>query len=127
MAATAGRVALVVNTTPIPANATCVQQLGAAVDFVGYGTTAICFEGSGRAPAPSATTADIRLVNGCTDTNVNSADFATGTPNPRNSSSVQNLCAGPPPQPEQTLYGAVRIQLALLALPSFLGLGAFGP
>jgi len=101
MAAGAGRVAVVTNTTAIPAGATCATQLSSAVDFVGYGGTAICFEGAAPAPAPNATNSDQRAANGCTDTNVNSADFATGTPNPRNSSSPLNVCAGPEPQPEQ--------------------------
>ncbi|MDT4896592.1 MAG: large repetitive protein [Acidobacteriota bacterium] len=97
MAAGAGRVALLNNATPIPANATCAQQLAASADFVGYGTTATCFEGSGPAPAPSATTADFRKSGGCVDTNNNAADFETppSSPNPRNSSSPANTCAAP--------------------------------
>ncbi len=101
MAATAGRVAVVSSTTAIAASATCGTQLSSAVDFVGYGGTAICFEGAAAAPAPSATNSDQRAAGGCTDTNVNSADFATGAPNPRNSSSPLNVCAGPEPQPEK--------------------------
>src|SRR3546814_14535342 len=31
---------------------------------------------------------------GCTDTNGNGADFTSGTPNPRNSASAPNVCAG---------------------------------
>ncbi|HRV94622.1 MAG TPA: ExeM/NucH family extracellular endonuclease, partial [Anaerolineae bacterium] len=38
------------------------------------------------APGLSNTTAAIRAGNGATDTNNNAADFATGSPNPRNSS-----------------------------------------
>jgi len=107
MAATAGRVALVNNTTAIAASATCATQLAAAVDFVGYGTTAACFEGAAPAPAPSATNSDQRAANGCTDTNVNSADFATGAPNPRNTSSPLNVCSGPEPQPEKPSQSAM--------------------
>ncbi|HEV2884645.1 MAG TPA: Calx-beta domain-containing protein [Pyrinomonadaceae bacterium] len=92
MAATGGRVALVNSLTALPSNASCVQQLGTAIDFVGYGT-ANCFEGSGPAPAPSATTADLRLLGGCVDTNNNVADFVTGAPNPRNSASPVNDCS----------------------------------
>lgn len=58
------------------------------VDFVGYGSTANSYEGSGPAPAPSATLALIRKNNGYTDTNDNAADFTTGAANPLNSSSV---------------------------------------
>ena len=35
-------------------------------DFVGYGTTADCFEGSGRTAAPSNVTAALRKADGCT-------------------------------------------------------------
>ena len=52
---------------------------------MGFGT-ANQYEGSGATPALSATLAAIRAGNGATDTNNNSADFTTGTPNPRNSS-----------------------------------------
>ena len=80
MSATAGKVALVSSVTAITSHASA-----GVVDFVGYGTSASDYEGSGPAPAPSATTADLRAGNGKTDTNNNAADFATGTPNPRNS------------------------------------------
>jgi endonuclease G len=53
------------------------------VDLVGYGTTANCREGATNAPAPSNTTAVFRKNGGFTDTNVNGADFATGTPDPK--------------------------------------------
>src|SRR3546814_37785 len=36
----------------------------------------------------------LRNGGGCTDTNVNGADFTSGTPNPRNSASAPNVCAG---------------------------------
>ena len=56
--------------------------LSAVVDFVGYGS-ADAYEGSGPAPAPSNTTSDLRANAGATNTYNNAADFATGTPNPR--------------------------------------------
>ena len=62
------------------------------VDFVGYGSTANCFEGSGPVPTLSNTTAAVRQSNGCTDTNNNNSDFAVSTPTPRNSSSPANSC-----------------------------------
>src|SRR3546814_7578637 len=62
-------------------------------DFVGYGS-ANCSEGSDAAPGLSNTTAALRNGGGCTDTNVNGADFTSGTPNPRNSASAPNVCAG---------------------------------
>ncbi|HSM71590.1 MAG TPA: lamin tail domain-containing protein, partial [Anaerolineales bacterium] len=48
-----------------------------------------------NAPAQSATIADFRGNNGCTDTDNNNADFTTGTPAPRNSSSAPVLCIDP--------------------------------
>src|SRR5665213_598485 len=68
------------------------------VDFVGYGTTASCYEGSKYAPVPSATLADVRTVP-CTDTNDNSADFtavSVSTANPRNSSAAATPCSTGP-------------------------------
>ncbi|MBW8865195.1 MAG: DNA/RNA non-specific endonuclease [Verrucomicrobia bacterium] len=81
MSATAGKVALTKTTTLL----TVSNPVGQAnvVDFVGYGT-ANAFEGSGAAPAPSATTSDLRAGGGATDTNDNAADFTAGTVNPRN-------------------------------------------
>ncbi|HEY1743421.1 MAG TPA: Ig-like domain repeat protein [Granulicella sp.] len=76
--ATTGKIALVDGTAAL--SGACPTGAN-VVDFLGYGT-ANCFLGSGDAPAPSNTTADIR--NGYT--NNNAADFTTGTPNPHNSS-----------------------------------------
>jgi uncharacterized protein len=81
MSATAGKVALVSSTTAL--TGACPIG-GSIVDFVGFGTTASCYEGSGPTPAPSNTNAALRLGSGATDTNNNAADFVTGAPNPRN-------------------------------------------
>jgi len=64
------------------------------VDFLGAASsgTNSCFEGSGPAPAPSNTTADVRAANGCTDTDNNAADFTTAAPNPRNSATALSPC-----------------------------------
>ena len=90
MSATAGKVALVNTTTALsgacPTGATIV-------DLIGFGSTASCFEGA-FAPAPSNTTADLRAGSGCTDTDQNGTDFATGTPTPRNTGSSSNVCSG---------------------------------
>ena len=96
MAATAGKVALVAGTTALTGSG-C--PLAATVaDFVGYGTTADCLEGLGRAPAPGNTTADLRKAGGCTDSNDNAADFLVSAPFPRNTSAPLNNCvAGTPP------------------------------
>jgi predicted extracellular nuclease len=79
MSATAGKVALVSSTTAL--TGTCPTG-GAIVDFVGYGTTANCFEGSGPTAAPSNTTSVQRIGGGATDTNNNAADFVVGLPDP---------------------------------------------
>jgi uncharacterized protein len=80
MGATAGKVSLVSSITPL--NGACPSSAN-LIDRVGYGTTANCFEGAGRAPAPSNTTAVLRLGDGAQDTDNNNADFVEGTPNPR--------------------------------------------
>ncbi|MBL8208079.1 MAG: lamin tail domain-containing protein, partial [Blastocatellia bacterium] len=69
MAATAGKIALVNDTTAL--SGTC--PVGAnIIDFVGYGSTANCSE-TAPAAAPSATNAVLRKTNGCTETDNNSA------------------------------------------------------
>ncbi|MGZ5482942.1 MAG: lamin tail domain-containing protein [Pyrinomonadaceae bacterium] len=96
MAATAGRVALV-NGTGALSRATC--PTGATIiDFVGYGTSAICREGAttaDNAAAPSNTTSAQRKLGGCQDTGNNNADFTSPAlaPNPRNTSSAANTCS----------------------------------
>lgn len=63
----------------------------ALVDLVGYGTTANCREGATNAPTASNSTALFRKNGGLTDTNVNGADFQTGTPNPRRTTPIQEI------------------------------------
>lgn len=95
MAAGAGKVALVTGTTSLGCNGSTTAcdagALARIVDLVGYGN-ANFYEGAGAAPAISATTAALRASSGCTDTNVNSADFTAGTPAPRNSSTALHVC-----------------------------------
>jgi uncharacterized protein len=99
LSGTAGKVALVTGVASLgcnggsaPCDATATARI---IDLVGYGTTANYFEGSGPAPAPSNTTDDGRLADGCTDTNNNAADFAIADPPaPRNSASPVNPCGG---------------------------------
>jgi uncharacterized repeat protein (TIGR01451 family) len=100
MAATAGKVALVVGTTALPASI-CPGDDGTApfnpnnatiADFIGYGSV-VCYEGSAPAPAPSATTSDFRKAGGCVDTNFNGDDFLVAGPNPRNTLSPLNDCS----------------------------------
>lgn len=101
MAATAGKLALVAGTTalsPLPCpgddGAPPFNPNSAAIaDFVGYGNTASCYEGSkGAAVAPSNSTAVFRKAGGCTDTNDNAADFLASPPFPRNTTASLNNC-----------------------------------
>ncbi len=89
MSGTNGKVALVNSTTAL--SGTCP----AAVDFVGYGSSANCFEGAATGTL-SNTTAASRNGDGCTETDNNSTDFTIGAPAPRNSASPLNPCGGPP-------------------------------
>jgi uncharacterized protein len=93
MSATAGKIALVNGGTLLAG--TC--PTAGVVDFVGYGA-ANCFEGI-AASALNNTTAALRAVSGCTDTDINSADFASGVPNPRNTGAAFNVCGAPTPTP----------------------------
>ena len=73
------------------------------IDFVGFGTTANCAEGSAPTPAPSNTLAVLRADSGCTDSNNNTADFTAAAPaSTRNSTTwivkpIAWRCAGSPP------------------------------
>lgn len=108
MSSTAGKVALVTSTTALSCGAACATN-AAVRDYVGFGTTANNYEGSGPTAAPSNTLAVLRAGNGATDTDSNVADFATGAPNPRNTlyqntvngacgaSNGQTLAAATPP------------------------------
>jgi hypothetical protein len=94
MAAGSGRVALVISTAPL--SATSCPSGTTIIDLVGYGTTAICREGSTTAdnsPGPSNnTTSAQRDLNGCQDVNNNNADFAVAAVSPRNPSTTANQC-----------------------------------
>jgi predicted extracellular nuclease len=91
MSATAGKIALLSSTTAL--SGACPTG-GSIVDFVGFGVAANCFEGTGPTPAPSNTTAVLRAANGCTETDQNATDFASGPPNPRNTGASFNVCGG---------------------------------
>lgn len=80
-----GKLVLWSNSGSLSSNICPTSGSGTIIDFVGFGT-ANCYEGTGAAPAGSNTTAVIRKNNGNQDTDDNSNDFETGTPNPRNSS-----------------------------------------
>ena len=110
MSATGGKVALVNTTTPLGCNGSptpCDQTaLATIVDLVGWGA-ANFFEGSAAAPATNNSTAVLRADNGCTDTDDNSADFTTGTPNPRNTASPLHVCPVSPTEAIEALIELV--------------------
>ncbi|MGE5451310.1 MAG: ExeM/NucH family extracellular endonuclease [Acidobacteriota bacterium] len=93
MSASAGKVALVNSTAALSGT----SATGASVvDYVGFGT-ATAYEGSAAAPAPSNTQAIVRGLNGCTDTDKNSADFSTAAPSPRSTASALSACGSGSP------------------------------
>jgi hypothetical protein len=90
LSATAGKLALLNANTALTGN--CPIADPTIVDFVGFGTTADCYEGTGPTAAPSNTNAVFRIYNGCIDANNNASDFTVAPPAPRNSSSPTNNC-----------------------------------
>jgi hypothetical protein len=88
LASGAGKVALVNTTTALTGCPTGAQ----IVDLVGFGTTATCSE-TAPTTAPSNTTAVLRNLSGCVDTDRNAADFTAGAPAPRNDMSAGFRCA----------------------------------
>ncbi len=65
---------------------TCPLPNSSIVDFVGYGSTANCFEGTGPTATINNTTAALRKNGGLIDTDDNANDFAGRPPTPLNSS-----------------------------------------
>jgi hypothetical protein len=63
-------------------------------DFVGYGSSANSFEGSGPTATLTNTSSASRAASGCTDTDNNRADFTAGTVTPRNSATTAHSCGG---------------------------------
>jgi predicted extracellular nuclease len=90
MSATAGKVALVNKTTAL--SGACPTGTS-VIDLVGYGSAANCSE-TAPAPAPSTTKAVVRNGDGCADTGNNAVDFVAAAPNPRNTASLVQPCAG---------------------------------
>lgn len=93
----AGKVALVKSNLLIvnAPNSLCPSSLSqvSIVDFVGFGSPATCFRGSGAAPSANNTSAIVRKNEGCIDTRNNNADFMVSPPAPRNSASPLKPCA----------------------------------
>jgi uncharacterized protein len=98
LSSTSGKVALVRDTAALTCGATAGSCSANALieDLVGYGAAGD-YEGSAPAPGLSSTTAALRGGDGCTDTDVNSADFAAAAPAPRNSTAATHPCAAAPP------------------------------
>src|ERR671921_110572 len=80
MSGTAGKVALVNSTSALTCGADCDGN-AAVVDFVGFGTTANDFAGTGPTPAPSNTNSVSRNSSHDNTAN-NAADFTAGAPSP---------------------------------------------
>jgi len=97
MSGTAGKVALVNTDVSLGCNGGSTPcspaQLALIVDLIGWGS-ANFYEGS-AAPGTSNSTADLRAGDGCTDTDDNGADFASGAPLPRNTATPLHSCTGP--------------------------------
>ncbi len=95
MSATSGKVALVINTTALTCGGATACLPNARIrDFVGFGTGATTFEGSGpTSPNLSNTTAAFRLQSGCVDSDDNAFDFGPpDAPAPRNTGSPPHTC-----------------------------------
>lgn len=116
MGASAGKVALVHATAAL--SGTC--PMGAqVVDFVGFGTTANCFEGAAAAsPVATANQSMQRINAGCVDTNSNKPDFAIATVLPRNTMSANNICACPIQGAVNESNLAAEIDLCNIQLPT---------
>ena len=99
MSATAGKVALISNATAPTACSGSVVG-GVVVDNLGWGATAVCYEGA-VAPGTANGTGSIRAGGGTTDTDNNSSDFSTAAPVARNSASPANVnCLATPATPQ---------------------------
>ena len=87
MSATSGKVALVSNGTAL--SGACPLNVNSAiVDFVGFGSSANCFEGGAPTPTIANATATFRADSGRQDSNDNAVDFtAPRAAMPRNTSS----------------------------------------
>lgn len=106
LSGTAGKVALADQATGVGCNGGSIPctppQRERIVDLVGYGT-ANFFEGTGPAPATTATTAAVRGQDGCRDSDDNATDFTREPAAPRNAASAPTPCrTGTPTDPTGT-------------------------
>lgn len=95
LSSTTGKLALADSVNKLPAT-TCPLGDQSIIDFVGYGSSATCFENTKTANLTAATAA-VRKGNGCAETDDNNADFSIEAPAPRNTSSPKNVCLGGSP------------------------------
>jgi hypothetical protein len=112
LAVTGGKVAVVddANALSCGASAGSCSAASGLEDLVGYGGAAD-YEGSGAAPAGSATSVLARAGGGCTDTDDNAADFATAAPNPQNSAVAASTCSATPPPNGPTASAGVDVDI----------------
>lgn len=98
MSGTAGKVALVNSTTALTGSSGCPTAAQGMVDYVGFGSTANCFLGSGPTGTLANATAAIR-TNVCVDNQSNATDFSVGPANPHNTATAPAPCnpTGPGP------------------------------
>jgi predicted extracellular nuclease len=106
MSGTAGKVALASSGAALSGATPTSDKL---VDLFGYNANG--FEGT-TGPGLSNTTAALRAGGGCTDTDNNGSDFATGPANPRNTASPRNQC-GVPAQPPIVASCPANLSLAV--------------
>ncbi len=128
-ATTAGGLSTTGGKVALATNASTVTYAGSnsfstnAVDVVGYGS-ATAYEGSAVAPAPGAN-AILRAGGGCTDTNDNRADFASGAVSSpvRNASTASNVCTSPVlvTNPSALSFSAATGQVAAIATYTLAG------
>jgi hypothetical protein len=109
LGATAGKVALLNSTNLLSGACPTSSDL---VDLVGYGSAALCFEGSAPAPAGANTRALLRASGGCVDSDDNASDFFATAPAPRNRNAPANGCSS---------------SLAAVALHAIQGSGTVSP
>lgn len=87
LAATAGKVALGLASTTPTYSAGAITATNNTIDFVGYGTTANQYAGTGPAPILTNTTSDSK-ANPPAATVSNSSDYTAGAPGPTGSGTL---------------------------------------
>lgn len=70
------------------------QNTGTIIDSVGWGTATNAFIEMAVTPAPANSTSQIRVQNGCQDTDNNFADFANSNPSAPRNQSITFACGG---------------------------------